>query len=274
MNYLELDTEKRFGEAGSFVKLTNLDDLQKSSFTADEKKNSSSEIGVGSYHLSDSAWKLFICIRIIESLFSGQSCQLLDIGKLRELFKAMQKVGLTEEDFPQILRKLRKRSTSFRVPKIADTTVESTETESINIQQLGDALLRHIEAALTDNVHILVIDGLDRAIVASNAYWESISSLVRTVDAPVTVPTGCSVFPKELQRPSRRWAERRFPNIRYWNEPGKGGRFAAFEQPALFVDEVRHSSGWSADGHPYSVSGWLKINKCPSGVRTLKSRIP
>ncbi len=48
-----------------------------------------------------------------------------------------------------------------------------------------------------------------------------------------TVPTGCSVFPKELQRPSRRWAERRFPNIRYWNEPGKGG------QPALFVDEVR-----------------------------------
>lgn len=57
--------------------------------------------------------------------------------------------------------------------------------------------------------------------------------------APVTVPTGCSVFPKELQRPSRRWAERRFPNIRYWNEPGKGGHFAAFEQPALFVDEVR-----------------------------------
>ena len=24
-----------------------------------------------------------------------------------------------------------------------------------------------------------------------------------------------------------------------WNEPGKGGHFAAFEQPALFVDEVR-----------------------------------
>ncbi|MFD4675346.1 hypothetical protein ACFWNN_36845 [Lentzea sp. NPDC058450] len=53
------------------------------------------------------------------------------------------------------------------------------------------------------------------------------------------VPTGRPVFPKELQRPSRRWAERRFPNIRYWNEPGKGGHFAAFEQPALFVDEVR-----------------------------------
>ncbi len=30
----------------------------------------------------------------------------------------------------------------------------------------------------------------------------------------------------------------------------------------------------AADGHPCSVSGWVKINKCPSGVRTLKSRIP
>jgi len=47
------------------------------------------------------------------------------------------------------------------------------------------------------------------------------------------------VFPKELQRPSRRWAEKRFTDIRYWNEPGRGGHFAAFEQPALFVDEVR-----------------------------------
>ncbi|MHC1558188.1 hypothetical protein ACR9E3_04485 [Actinomycetospora sp. C-140] len=34
-------------------------------------------------------------------------------------------------------------------------------------------------------------------------------------------------------------SKRRSPNIRYWNEPGKGGHFAAFEQPALFVDEVR-----------------------------------
>lgn len=32
---------------------------------------------------------------------------------------------------------------------------------------------------------------------------------------------------------------RRAGDIRCWNEPGKGGHFAAFEQPALFVDEVR-----------------------------------
>ena len=37
----------------------------------------------------------------------------------------------------------------------------------------------------------------------------------------------------------RRWAERQFPDLRYWNEPAKGGHFAAFEQPAAFVHEVR-----------------------------------
>ena len=53
------------------------------------------------------------------------------------------------------------------------------------------------------------------------------------------MPAGCSIFPKEILRPSRRWAERRFTDIRYWNELDRGGHFAAFEQPELFVDEVR-----------------------------------
>ena len=47
------------------------------------------------------------------------------------------------------------------------------------------------------------------------------------------------MFPKEIFRPSRRWADKTFTDIRYWSEPTKGGHFAAFEQPALFVDEVR-----------------------------------
>jgi pimeloyl-ACP methyl ester carboxylesterase len=62
---------------------------------------------------------------------------------------------------------------------------------------------------------------------------------------PLTDPTAYggvaddAFLPKELQRPSRRWAEKRFRDIRYWNEPDRGGHFAAFEQPSLFVDEVR-----------------------------------
>lgn len=38
---------------------------------------------------------------------------------------------------------------------------------------------------------------------------------------------------------SRRWAEGRFSDLRYWNELDRGGHFAAFEQPTAFVDEVR-----------------------------------
>jgi pimeloyl-ACP methyl ester carboxylesterase len=78
---------------------------------------------------------------------------------------------------------------------------------------------------------------------SARLYWESIRQVNEWITGPltdqVTVPTGCSIFPKELQRPSRRWAEKRFTNIHYWNEPAKGGHFAAFEQPELFVDEVR-----------------------------------
>jgi pimeloyl-ACP methyl ester carboxylesterase len=78
---------------------------------------------------------------------------------------------------------------------------------------------------------------------SARLYWESIRQVDEwisgTATDTVTVPTGCSIFPKELQRPSRRWAERRFLDIRYWSEPERGGHFAAFEQPELFVDEVR-----------------------------------
>ena len=32
---------------------------------------------------------------------------------------------------------------------------------------------------------------------------------------------------------------RRFTDLRYWNELDRGGHFAAFEQPELFVQDVR-----------------------------------
>jgi pimeloyl-ACP methyl ester carboxylesterase len=78
---------------------------------------------------------------------------------------------------------------------------------------------------------------------SARLYRESIAQVNEwisgTATDSVTVPTGCSIFPKELQRPSRRWVQRRFLDIRHWGEPDRGGHFAAFEQPELFVDEVR-----------------------------------
>ena len=78
---------------------------------------------------------------------------------------------------------------------------------------------------------------------SARLYWESIRMVDEwisgTADDTVDVPTGCSIFPRELQRPSRRWAERRFTDIRHWNELDRGGHFAALEQPGLFAAELR-----------------------------------
>ncbi len=72
---------------------------------------------------------------------------------------------------------------------------------------------------------------------SARLYWESFGSFSA---GDVQTPTGCSIFPKEIFVCSRRWAENRYRNIIYWNELDRGGHFAAFEQPALFVDELRN----------------------------------
>ncbi|MEV0689355.1 hypothetical protein [Streptomyces sp. NPDC050388] len=48
-----------------------------------------------------------------------------------------------------------------------------------------------------------------------------------------------SVFPDELCEAPRSWAEQAYPRLVHYNRPDKGGHFATWEQPDLFVDEVR-----------------------------------
>jgi len=87
---------------------------------------------------------------------------------------------------------------------------------------------------LLDNVMLYWLPGT--AASSARLYWESFRN--PNLDE-VTVPTGCSLFPKEIIRCSRRWAERRFRNLIHWRELDRGGHFAAFEQPERFVIEVR-----------------------------------
>jgi pimeloyl-ACP methyl ester carboxylesterase len=87
---------------------------------------------------------------------------------------------------------------------------------------------------LLDNLMMYWLPGTGAS--AARIYWESFGKLSQ---APVTAPAGCSIFPGEIYRPSRRWAEPFFPDLRYWNELDSGGHFAAFEEPQAFVSEVR-----------------------------------
>ncbi|MET0234487.1 MAG: epoxide hydrolase family protein [Kibdelosporangium sp.] len=95
---------------------------------------------------------------------------------------------------------------------------------------------------LLDNLMLYWLPGTGAS--AARLYWESIRQVDDWISGSATtgtidVPVGCSVLPKELQRPSRRWAGKRFTDIRYWNEPARGGHFAAFEQPGQFVADIR-----------------------------------
>ena len=94
---------------------------------------------------------------------------------------------------------------------------------------------------LLDNVTLYWLTAT--GVSSARLYWESMRQvnqwILGQVSDSVSTPTGCTIFPKELQRPSRRWAEKRFLDIRYWNEPTRGGHFAAFEQPEIFVEELR-----------------------------------
>ena len=87
---------------------------------------------------------------------------------------------------------------------------------------------------ILDNIMLYWLTGTGAS--SARLYWESFRDL-RT--GPVEVPLGVSIFPKEIYRPSRRWVERRYTNIVHWDELDHGGHFAAFEQPDIFVDQVR-----------------------------------
>ena len=95
----------------------------------------------------------------------------------------------------------------------------------------------------------------DRLLTTTMIYWltntagSAARSFVETPDTqedtsvaweltPATVPTSISVFPKDILRPIRRFAERD-NNIVGWVEHERGGTFAALERPEAFVTDVR-----------------------------------
>ena len=77
---------------------------------------------------------------------------------------------------------------------------------------------------------------------ASRFYWENNNNNF-SADAQKThdikVPVAITVFPYEIYQTPKRWAERAYPSLYYFHTVDKGGHFAAWEQPQLFVEELR-----------------------------------
>ncbi|MFT4518605.1 MAG: pimeloyl-ACP methyl ester carboxylesterase [Halioglobus sp.] len=106
-----------------------------------------------------------------------------------------------------------------------------TDCETDGVKHPENVLTRD---ELLDNVMVYWLNNAGAS--SARLYWESFN--VGSFD-PIDMPVGCSIFPHEIFRSSRRWAEKRFSNLIHWNELDKGGHFAALEQPETFMEEVR-----------------------------------
>ena len=93
---------------------------------------------------------------------------------------------------------------------------------------------------ILDNVSVYWLTGTGAS--AARSYWESGQAQARAAGhAPpaVKLPVGFSAFPGEIFQAPRSWAEQAYPNLTYFNEAGKGGHFAAWEEPQLFATEIQ-----------------------------------
>ena len=75
------------------------------------------------------------------------------------------------------------------------------------------------------------------AVSSARIYWEN--KFAFFAPKHVAIPVAVSAFPDEVVQTPRSWAERAYPRLIYYNKLDKGGHFAAWEQPELFVAEVR-----------------------------------
>ncbi|MBS3649077.1 epoxide hydrolase [Pseudaminobacter sp. 19-2017] len=88
---------------------------------------------------------------------------------------------------------------------------------------------------ILDNVTLYWLT--NTALSSARLYWES--KLAFFAPKGVKLPTAVSVFPDEIYAAPKSWTERAYPNLIHYNRLPKGGHFAAWEQPQLFVEEVR-----------------------------------
>lgn len=77
------------------------------------------------------------------------------------------------------------------------------------------------------------------ATSSAQLYWENNANNFNAVD--ISIPAAITVFPGEIYRAPRSWAEQSYHQLIYFHEVGKGGHFAAWEEPRLFAEEIRAS---------------------------------
>jgi pimeloyl-ACP methyl ester carboxylesterase len=100
----------------------------------------------------------------------------------------------------------------------------------------GDVERRFTKDQLLTNIMLYWVP--ETANSSCRLYYEAIHADAFPPKVRVAVPTGCAIFPKELIKPPRVWADRAF-NVQRWTVMPKGGHFAAMEEPEALVEDIR-----------------------------------
>jgi pimeloyl-ACP methyl ester carboxylesterase len=95
--------------------------------------------------------------------------------------------------------------------------------------------------SIVDNITLYWLTGTGTS--AARWYWEFGQFLAAAgaggPPPPVKVPVGFTTFPGEIWAAPRSWVEAVYPGLAYFNQVDRGGHFASWEEPAIFVSEVR-----------------------------------
>ena len=95
---------------------------------------------------------------------------------------------------------------------------------------------------ILDNITVYWLTGTGAS--AARSYWESgraqaLAAAAGQAPPQVKLPVGFTTFPGEIFRAPRSWVEKSYPTLTYFHEAGKGGHFAAWEEPEVFATEIR-----------------------------------
>jgi pimeloyl-ACP methyl ester carboxylesterase len=96
--------------------------------------------------------------------------------------------------------------------------------------------------SILDNMTLYWLTGTGAS--AARWYWETGRAMAAAhaagqVPPAIAVPVAFTTFPGEIFAAPRSWVETVYPGLSYFNEVERGGHFAAWEEPKLFVLELR-----------------------------------
>jgi len=112
--------------------------------------------------------------------------------------------------------------------------------DSRSLEDISQAVEGHPVGNLTrdevlDNITMTWLT--NTGMSSGRLYWENTLGFFDVKGA--TVPAAVSIFPRELYQAPRSWTEKAYPNLMYYNEVDRGDHFAAWQEPDLFVSELR-----------------------------------